>query len=114
MEATAVPKGQADALEVSDVLKLHAALRDRTSCPWDRASAGYLVTCLYSRARASDFLRVSHVEFDNHGEFELEPKIVPPDVVVALLLRRLLAQPSKSGCLRLRWMARSQDPLRAL
>ena len=51
---------------MSDVLKLHAALRDRTSCPWDRASAGYLVTCLYSRA--SDFLRVSHVEFDNHGE----------------------------------------------
>ena len=68
MEATSVPKGQADALEVSDVLKLHAALRDRASCPWDRASAGYLVTCLYSRARASDFLRVSHVEFDNHGE----------------------------------------------
>ena len=68
MEASAVPRGQADALEVSDVLKLHAALRDRTSCPWDRASAGYLVTCLYSRARASDFLRVDHVEFDDRGD----------------------------------------------
>ena len=68
MEASSVPRGQADPLLVTDVLKVHAALRNKNSSPWDRASAGYLMTCLYARARASDFLRVSHVEFDDHGE----------------------------------------------
>ncbi len=46
---------QAKPSSVSQVVKLHGICDDRKTHPVDAACAGFLLTCLYGRARQSDF-----------------------------------------------------------
>ena len=60
---------QALVLSVQQVRMIHAVLEDSDADPFDRASAGYMLTALYGRCRASDLIFLDNIQHDhNHRE----------------------------------------------